>query len=75
MYKKLILPPVEEIIKDVVGERSSRHDIAVTAGINQCYRAIERHLQANETNCEHELALFHGEGCLHCDHIEYRNFD
>jgi hypothetical protein len=41
----LKLPKVEEIISEVIGSRSSMHDIAVTAGINECYRIIVRQLQ------------------------------
>lgn len=41
----LKLPNVEEIISEVVGSRNSMHDIAVTAGINECYRIIVRQLQ------------------------------
>lgn len=39
------LPKVEEIIADVVGSRNSMHDVAVTAGINECYRIISKKLQ------------------------------
>ena len=37
------MPRVEDIIKSVVSNRGSMHDVAVTAGINECYRYISRH--------------------------------
>lgn len=40
---KTKMPRVEDIISSVVGKGNSMHDVAVTAGINECYRYISRH--------------------------------
>jgi hypothetical protein len=41
----LILPEVEQIISEVIGNIDSLHDTAVAAGINECYRYITKHIQ------------------------------
>lgn len=42
------LPPVEDIIHKVVGDRNTTYSTAVTAGINECYRIIKQSIRKSD---------------------------